>query len=351
MYMKIVIVGHFHPNTRSYQRKRALRELGHEVIECPSVPKSWELDHKPPLWSRVLTKVGFPPDLTRANKTILLEVERHHPEILWIDKGNTVWPRTLQAAKKLSPTTQFVSFSDDDMFAPINRSIFYTRGLKYYDYVFTTRRCNCNADELPSLGAKRVMFVNKAYDIHTHRPVPVSSDDIEAFGGDVGFIGSYERERADSLLYLARNGVSVRVWGTLGWHKLSGLHPNLIIEGRPLLGEDYIKGLCATRINLGFLRKMQRDLHTSRTFEIPACGAFMLAERTDEHLRLFEEGKEAAYFGSNKELLKKVGYYLDHEEERRAIASAGRKRCLNSRYSLHERVEDILSVVGESTSK
>src|SRR5829696_8072533 len=84
---------------------------------------------------------------------------------------------------------------------------------------------------------------------------------------------------------------------------------------------------------------------TSRTFEIPACGAFMLAERTDEHLRLFEEGKEAAYFGSNEELLEKVRYYLDHEDERRRIASAGRKRCLDSGYSHHERLKYMLSVV------
>ena len=80
-------------------------------------------------------------------------------------------------------------------------------------------------------------------------------------------------------------------------------HPNLVIENRPIYGEDYVKGLCATRINLCFLRKINRDLQTDRTMEIPACGAFMLAERTDEHLRLFAEGKEAAHFDSNEELL------------------------------------------------
>ena len=84
--------------------------------------------------------------------------------------------------------------------------------------------------------------------------------------------------------------------------------------------------------------------------EIPACGAFMLAERTDEHLRLFEEGKEAAYFGSNEELLEKVRYYLNHEDERRMIASAGRKRCLDSGYSHHERLKYMLSVaIGRAT--
>ena len=96
------------------------------------------------------------------------------------------------------------------------------------------------------------------------------------------------------------------------------------------------------------LIKQNRDLQTTRTFEIPACGAFMLAERTDEHLRLFEEGKEAAYFGSEGELLDKVRYYLDHEGERKTIAAAGRKRCLDSGYSHHDRLKYMLRRITET---
>jgi spore maturation protein CgeB len=342
--MNILFIGELSPLGRTYQRKRALEELGCSVTAHSSTPEGFYYESKPSLSYRVLWKVGFPPDLTRTNKAILLKLQNEHFDILWIEKGNAIWPRTLRAVKEGSPTTQIMSYTEDDMFAPHNRSVFYTRGLKYYDVVFTTKSYNCAPNELPSLGAKRVIFVDKAFDIHAHRAIPVTLNDVEALGGDVGFIGSYERERAESILYLAKNGISVRVWGH-GWSKLAGYHPNLLIENRLLLGDDYAKGLCATRINLCFLRKMNRDLQTDRTMEIPACGAFMLAERTDEHLRLFEEGKEAAYFGSNEELLEKVRYYLNHEDERNAIASAGRKRCLDSGYSHHERLKYMLSVV------
>jgi spore maturation protein CgeB len=135
------------------------------------------------------------------------------------------------------------------------------------------------------------------------------------------------------------------VWGAGQWVRLRGHTRNLRVENAPLFGDDYIRALCASRINLCFLRKMNRDLQTDRTMELPACGAFMLAERTPEHLRLFAEGREAAYFGSDAELVRTVQYYLDHEKERAAIAAAGRRRCLESGYSHHERLRRMLDVV------
>lgn len=109
--------------------------------------------------------------------------------------------------------------------------------------------------------------------------------------------------------------------------------PNLKIEDHGLKGIDYSKSLQAFKISLCFLRKINYDLQTSRSVEIPACSGFMMAERTDEHLSMFEENKEAVYFSSKEELLEKCKYYLVHDSERKSIALAGRKRCITSGYS------------------
>ena len=71
----------------------------------------------------------------------------------------------------------------------------------------------------------------------------------------------------------------------------------------------------------------------------------MLAERTTDHLRLFEEGREAAYFSSPDELVAKVRHYLAHHDERRAVAAAGRERCRTGGYDLDTRARRTLSDV------
>ncbi len=69
-------------------------------------------------------------------------------------------------------------------------------------------------------------------------------------------------------------------------------------QGGEIYADDYARALSGSRIGLGFLRQVCPDRHTTRTFEIPACGTLLLADRTDEHLGFFEEGQEAEFFGS-----------------------------------------------------
>jgi spore maturation protein CgeB len=95
-------------------------------------------------------------------------------------------------------------------------------------------------------------------------------------------------------------------------------------------------------VNVAFVAKTNRDEHTMRTFEIPACGGFMLAARTHDHLTFLREDEEAAFFGSVDELVEKTVKYLGDPAARRRIATAGRERVTG-----RERYEDRAAVVLE----
>lgn len=109
---------------------------------------------------------------------------------------------------------------------------------------------------------------------------------------------------------------------------------------------DYGKGLNGAKIGLCLLSKLIPETSTTRSFEIPGSSTFMLAERTEKHGELFEEGKEAEFFSSEEELSGKISYYLKNSEKRAAIAKCGYRRCIDSGYSNHYALAKIMGIVG-----
>tara|TARA_Y100001960_G_C14631459_1_gene806014 strand:- start:211 stop:1218 length:1008 start_codon:yes stop_codon:yes gene_type:complete len=295
---------------------------------------------------RLAWKIGIHIDTEKVNRILPIEAKTFTPDLVWIEKGNMIKPATIKRMKAASPNAVIVSYSEDDMFNELNRTRAFTAGLAHYDIVFTTKSHNTNPDELKALGARRCIMVDKAFDPDQHYPVDITHDELNAYGSDIGFIGSYARERGEDVMMLAKNGFQVRVWGN-GWNSFMETHPNLKVERRALVNTDgdllYSKAIAATRINLGFLRKANRDLQTDRSIEIPACGGFMLAEYSTEHARLFENGLEAVFYRNRDEMMKKARYFLEHESERQTIAAASRERCVNSGYTHDERLRFMLS--------
>jgi spore maturation protein CgeB len=103
-------------------------------------------------------------------------------------------------------------------------------------------------------------------------------------------------------------------------------------------------------IALHFLRKGNRDLQDSRTFEIPACRVFMLAEYSEVHAALFEENKEAVFFRTKEELLQKVIYYKSESARRAAIAEAGYQRCFSGGYDHYHTLQRVLKTINKEDS-
>jgi hypothetical protein len=279
---------------------------------------------------------------TSSRLLALLHDTKRRWDMIWLERALSIDDSVLRRIRMIDPKVKIVGFSPDDMNSRHNQSCQFLRALPCYDVYVTTK--SYNVDELHQLGCPRVLFVGNGFDPNTFRPLPVSPEDERKYGGDVGFIGTFERERADLLEFLASAGLSVRVWGN-GWNHMKGRQSNLKIEGRPLYGDDFARACAAFKINLCFLRKQNRDLQTTRSVEIPACGGFMLAERTQEHLDMFEEGMEAEFFATRQELLTKCRFFLQNDDKRQAIAKAGRARCIQSEYSNAARLSTALREV------
>ncbi len=168
------------------------------------------------------------------------------------------------------------------------------------------------------------------------------------YGCEVCFVGTWSPKKEQLLAFLKTElpALRLKIWG-LQWEKSSSPQLAASIVGDEVIGEEYAKALSAACICLGILSEQRRgassgDLITSRTFNIPACGAFMLHERNIESVRYFNEEEEAAFFGSPAELVAQVQRYLGDAPRRLNMAQRGRQRCLSSGYSLDDRMRMVM---------
>lgn len=99
-----------------------------------------------------------------------------------------------------------------------------------------------------------------------------------------------------------------------------------------------------SKINLNFTSKPIRSGLPLRIWDIMGAGGFVLTNFQIEIPEYFEIGKEIETFSSQEELLDKITYYLEHEEERKQIASNGYERA-KSEYSLDTRIGQMLNMI------
>jgi spore maturation protein CgeB len=216
--------------------------------------------------------------------------------------------------------------------------------LPEYDCVFDTKRVGdpLTAQRIP---LRSRVFLPHGYDPDVHVPLKVDVDDERRYGCDASFVGTWSPLKEETLLKLVtlRPSLDLRIRGN-SWERCRSRTLGRFVRGPAFKGTAYVRAIAATRINLGLLgvTREARDETTTRTYEIPACRAFMLHERTRELGELFEVDKEVATFGDTRELAEQLDYYLSHPEERHALAAAGYRRAVPA-YSYDRRMAALLA--------
>ena len=334
---RILMYGSFTPPDFEYGWLRWLRCHNYTVLPFPRGATVKRLLRSG--WPRRIGWRLAPGLLAKIESRSFVDgARRFRPDLVLVVSGNLITSRALVEIKNSTAAALF-HFHNEDISNQLNTTATLRKAIRRYDHVFTTK--SFNVDTLSLMGSRAVTYVPHGYRDNCHFPVSVDPKDRKRYGSDVVFVGTWERSRSETLEQL--DGFNLRVWGN-DWHKLprkSRLRSR--VEGRPVYGDELARVFGASKISLSFLRKANRDLHTSRTFEIPACGGFQLSERTEEVLNFFEEGKEIECFSSLDELRDKITYYLKHESRRLRIAAAGLERVRRSRYRFTDRLETILN--------
>lgn len=157
----------------------------------------------------------------------------------------------------------------------------------------------------------------------------------------VTFVGQAHGDRPRVIRSLARRGIEVEVkgtyWNIRRWHAyarkfrlLSSAKFEEIARSTRTSQEELVALFQSSRINLNLSAASQqrRNQIKGRNFEIPACGGFQLSGYTDRLEEYFEIDKEIVCYRTVDELADKARHYLDHEDERAAIADAGFRRVI-----------------------
>lgn len=324
-----------------YAGTKALRRAGWDVTIVPEwefVPAKWRS-----FGMRAVGRLVRPFAVREFNRELIIQAERHHPELCLVFKGSFVAAKTLDQLRALNVRTY--CFYPDNSFRAHGPYI--PAALARYDWVFTAKSFGVE-DMRRQLGVTRASVLLHGFDPDLHRPVALSSSDLAAFGCDVSFIGTWspKKERLLRALRRQRPDVRLRIWGEQ-WDKAQPGGLRDAIGGHELLGEQYVRAIRASKINLAILSERRAgsssgDLITSRTFHIPATGGFMLHERTPEVTARFREDIDCACFDDAGELAQKVDHFLADDHRRETIAESGRE-VVWSRDTWDHRMREILT--------
>ncbi len=102
------------------------------------------------------------PRFAALNRRLIQQVSSKPPvEVVWVDKGRWLYPKTLLRMKTLLPNATFIHYTPDPAFYG-HRSRHFEASVKLYDICVTTKEYEL--DWYRSVGAQKVIFTLQGVD-------------------------------------------------------------------------------------------------------------------------------------------------------------------------------------------
>jgi spore maturation protein CgeB len=234
--------------------------------------------------------------------------------------------------------TQLLNFLTDDPWNKAHYAGWFMKSLPLYHHVFSPRRANI--PDLERMGGAQISYLPFAYAPELHFADPPSSNiEKEKFQSDTVFAGGADQDRIHYISALIGAGLNVALYGGY-WTRYSETAPYCRGYADP---HTLRKAVGGASIALCLVRQANRDGHSMRTFEVPAIGACMLVEETDEHREIFgEEGESVLYFNSLEQMTEKAQWLTRQKDECRRLAAASYALINKGNHTYKDRLRTML---------
>jgi hypothetical protein len=266
-------------------------------------------------------------------------------DLCWIDGGELIGPGPVDVLR--THARKIVLFNHDDPTGQRDWRRFSSlrNAIPRYDLCAVVRKLSVAEWQL--LGARQVVRVWMSCDEVAHCAEHISPDLVKRFESDIAFLGRCMNGegRDDLIVKLIEAGLHVSIWGdnwsaSKHWARLRPYW-----RGSTLKGDDYIAAIRGARICLGLLSKGNRDLHTTRSMEIPYIGSVLCAERTSEHLELYDEGKDAVFWRDHSECVRTCRELLSNSSELERIRRNGFDRVRRNKVASQDLCTNVLAAL------
>ena len=288
---------------------------------------------------KLFRSVGFRykkgPLIRNVNRYIRKNLGEQSYDCIWTDKAVFITYKTTKLIR--SHTTKLVHFTPDPAFT-YHRSIHFLNSLALYDFTITTKSYELS-DYRKILNDDKVLITTQGFDKEIHKPWQPFNEKKEG----VTFIGHWEKDREKNITALLNNHIKVVLAGR-GWHKFykRNLYPEFLdFRGESILGPEYAQLLSEYTFSLGLLSKWVDEKHTTRTFEIPACGTALITEKNEEINRFFRND-EVIFYDTLQELVQKIKYYINHRDELEILCLKGYDSVIHNGYDYESILRGVL---------
>jgi spore maturation protein CgeB len=334
---KALFIGQCDYGSTSLMRFNELRKQ--LSIELKLINISPIINNTPRFFRSVGWRFKLGPMIVKINRLIECETADLNGEydFVWIEKGVFIKPAILQKIK--TKTRLLIHYTPDPAFL-YHYSRFFKKSLKLYDACITTK--SFEVELYKTFGCSNVVYSSQGFDKEIHRPMNVFESKIY----DVCFIGHFEKERAQIIQGILDQGLSVVLAG-INWEKFVKVNKsksNLHYAGKEVFGAGYANLISLSKVGLGLLSTWIPEKHTTRTFEIPACGTALLTEYNVETSAFFNSD-EVIFFNDINDISDKIVNIVNDTVNLQDITIKGHEKVHIGGYSYSELMADLIDKV------